>query len=109
MVIAVITIAAIALAAGIGLALAQRRLPPAEGDLVEQVDALLPQTQCAQCGYPGCRPYAEAVVAGEAPLNTLDHPVVEYGAPRALLRSWILDVPIAAENHEMIQRLLNAQ
>ena len=69
MVVAVITIAAIALAAGIGLALAQRRLPPAESDLVEQVDALLPQTQCAQCGYPGCRPYAEAVVAGEAPLN----------------------------------------
>ena len=32
--------------------------------VVDAVDALLPQTQCAQCGYPGCRPYAEAVVAG---------------------------------------------
>ena len=30
--------------------------------LVDTVDLLLPQTQCAQCGYPGCRPYAEAVV-----------------------------------------------
>lgn len=29
------------------------------------VDAVLPQSQCAQCGYPGCRPYAEAVAAGE--------------------------------------------
>ncbi len=38
-----------------------------EGDpLVEQVDALLPQTQCGQCGYPGCRPYAEAIVHGDA-------------------------------------------
>jgi len=38
-----------------------------EGDpLVEQVDALLPQTQCGQCGYPGCRPYAEAIVNGDA-------------------------------------------
>lgn len=38
-----------------------------EGDpLVEQVDALLPQTQCGQCGHPGCRPYAQAIVAGEA-------------------------------------------
>jgi electron transport complex protein RnfB len=38
-----------------------------EGDpLVAQVDALLPQTQCGQCGHPGCRPYAEAIVAGEA-------------------------------------------
>jgi Na+-translocating ferredoxin:NAD+ oxidoreductase subunit B len=34
--------------------------------LVEQIDALLPQTQCGQCGHPGCRPYAEAIVAGEA-------------------------------------------
>ncbi|HAD09791.1 MAG TPA: electron transport complex subunit RsxB [Porticoccaceae bacterium] len=35
--------------------------------LVEQVDALLPQTQCGQCGHPGCRPYAEAIVnEGEA-------------------------------------------
>lgn len=37
-----------------------------EGDpLVEQVDALLPQTQCGQCGHPGCRPYAQAIVDGE--------------------------------------------
>lgn len=33
------------------------------------LDALLPQTQCGQCGYAGCRPYAEALAAGEAPLN----------------------------------------
>jgi len=33
-----------------------------EGDpIVEQIDAILPQTQCGQCGYPGCRPYAEAI------------------------------------------------
>ncbi|ASK34455.1 electron transport complex subunit RsxB [Alloalcanivorax mobilis] len=37
-----------------------------EGDpVVERIDALLPQTQCGQCGHPGCRPYAEAVAAGE--------------------------------------------
>ena len=45
-----------------------RRFPKDATDLVDAVDALLPQTQCAQCGYPGCRPYAEAVVQG-APLN----------------------------------------
>ena len=38
-----------------------------EGDpLVEQIDDLLPQTQCGQCGYPGCKPYAQAVANGEA-------------------------------------------
>lgn len=38
-----------------------------EGDpIVEQIDSILPQTQCGQCGYPGCKPYAEAVANGEA-------------------------------------------
>lgn len=33
------------------------------------IDALLPQTQCTRCGYAGCRPYAEAIAAGEVPIN----------------------------------------
>ena len=38
-----------------------------EGDpIVVQLDALLPQTQCGQCGHPGCRPYAEGIANGEA-------------------------------------------
>ena len=37
--------------------------------LAERLDALLPQTQCTKCGYPGCRPYAEAMAAGEADIN----------------------------------------
>jgi len=37
--------------------------------LVDQIDKILPQTQCGQCGYPGCRPYAEAVANGEAEIN----------------------------------------
>ena len=41
-----------------------------EGDpLVDKVDSLLPQTQCGQCTFPGCRPYAEAIAKGEAPIN----------------------------------------
>ena len=67
--VAVLTIAALALVAGIGLGIAYSRLPPSEGDLVEQVNELLPQTQCAQCGYPVCLPYAAAVVDGSAAIN----------------------------------------
>jgi len=37
--------------------------------VVEQIDALLPQTQCGQCSFAGCHPYAEAIAAGEAPIN----------------------------------------
>lgn len=41
-----------------------------EGDpLVEQIDSILPQTQCGQCGYPGCKPYATAIADGEAEIN----------------------------------------
>ena len=35
----------------------------------DQIDALLPQTQCGQCSYAGCRPYAEAIAGGEAEIN----------------------------------------
>ena len=35
-------------------------------ELARRIDALLPQTQCTRCGFDGCRPYAQAVAAGEA-------------------------------------------
>lgn len=37
--------------------------------LADQIDRLLPQTQCTKCGYSGCRPYAEAMAAGDAAIN----------------------------------------
>ena len=66
---ATLIITAIALAAGVLLSAASKKLPGNSNQVVDQVDALLPQTQCAQCGYPGCRPYAEAIVSGEASIN----------------------------------------
>lgn len=43
--------------------------PNEAADLVERLDRLLPQTQCGQCGYAGCRPYAEAMARGEAGID----------------------------------------
>jgi electron transport complex protein RnfB len=37
--------------------------------LAEKIETLLPQTQCAQCGFPGCKPYAEAIAKGQADIN----------------------------------------
>lgn len=37
--------------------------------LIDRIDDALPQTQCGRCGYPGCRPYAEAIARGEAAIN----------------------------------------
>ncbi|XQU07349.1 electron transport complex subunit RsxB [Halomonas sp. LY9] len=48
------------------LGMASARFKGEENPLVEKIDALLPQTQCGQCGYPGCRPYAEAINQGDA-------------------------------------------
>ena len=47
---------------------ADRRYPEDRDSLPAIIDQLLPQTQCAQCGYGGCRPYAEAIAEG-APIN----------------------------------------
>ncbi len=47
------------------LGFANRYFEDTSGIIVGEVNRLLPQTQCAQCGYPGCRPYAEAIVNGE--------------------------------------------
>ena len=60
-----------ALSAGFGLLLgfAAVRFKVEGNPIVDQIDAILPQTQCGQCTYPGCRPYAEAIAAGEADIN----------------------------------------
>lgn len=65
--IAIMALGAVVLGALLGYASIKFRV---EGDpLVEKIEAILPQTQCGQCGYPGCRPYAEAINKGEADIN----------------------------------------
>ena len=51
------------------LLLSARRWQENTSDIILKVNKLLPQTQCAQCGYPGCRPFAAAVVEGQAAIN----------------------------------------
>ncbi len=48
---------------------AAQRFRVDEDPVVERINALLPQTQCGQCNFPGCRPYAEAIARGEADIN----------------------------------------
>ena len=66
---AVAVLGGMALALGLLLSLASRLLAArrqgSADQVIDAVDALLPQSQCAQCGYPGCRPYAEAVAQGD--------------------------------------------
>ncbi|MCZ6501823.1 MAG: electron transport complex subunit RsxB [Gammaproteobacteria bacterium] len=62
----VLLLAVIGLVSGGVLLLSSRRWQDSGDEVTSLVNKLLPQTQCAQCGYPGCKPYAEAIVAGEA-------------------------------------------
>ncbi len=59
----------LALIFGLGLGWVSSRFKVDTDPVVDQIDQLLPQTQCAQCGYPGCRPYAEAIASGAADIN----------------------------------------
>ena len=47
----------------------QNHLPNKDHHLIDQINALLPQTQCGRCGFNGCRPYAEAIAEGHADIN----------------------------------------
>ena len=58
--------ALLALLFGLVLGFAAIRFRVEADPIVEKLDALLPQSQCGQCGYPGCKPYAEAIANGDA-------------------------------------------
>lgn len=69
LVFAIIALVGLAVLFGAVLGFASEKLK-VEGDpIVDQIDNILPQTQCGQCGYPGCRPYAQAIANGEANIN----------------------------------------
>ena len=61
----IIAIVVIALIFGAILGYSSVKLKVEEDPIVEKIDAILPQSQCGQCGYPGCKPYAEAIANGD--------------------------------------------
>ncbi len=63
--IAVTALVVLSLIFGAILGFAAVRFRVEGNPIAEQINALLPQTQCGQCGYPGCKPYAEAIAAGD--------------------------------------------
>ena len=63
--IAVAVLSVLALVFGVILGFASKKFKVEGNPIIDQVETLLPQTQCGQCGYPGCRPYAEAIANGD--------------------------------------------
>ena len=76
--IAVVILTSLALMFGLILGYVAIRFK-VEGDpIVEQIDAVLPQTQCGQCGFAGCRPYAEAIAAGASAVRAWHQATVAH-------------------------------
>jgi len=82
----------LALVLGSTLGWAATRMPHSVDGLVERINALLPQTQCGQCLYPGCRPYAAAIARGEADFDRCP----PGGAATAQAIARLLDRPTRA-------------
>ena len=66
---AILALTALAVVFGLLLGFASVRFKVESDPIVDKVDSILPQTQCGQCGFAGCRPYAEAIASGEADIN----------------------------------------
>lgn len=69
MIAAITTLTLLGAALGLLLALAARRFHVEKSPVEEEVAALLPGTNCGQCGFPGCAAAAAAIVSGAAPLS----------------------------------------
>ena len=63
---ALIALVGLAAAFGALLGFAAEKFKTEGNPIADEINNILPQTQCGQCGYPGCRPYAEAIANGEA-------------------------------------------
>ncbi|MGQ0286752.1 electron transport complex subunit RsxB [Pasteurellaceae bacterium 22721_9_1] len=100
-----IAVAILALIFGAILGFASIKLKVEADPIVEKIDELLPQSQCGQCGYPGCKPYAEAIANGDeitkcvpggqplvvkiAELMGVDAPHIEGDAAPEVKVAWI--------------------
>jgi electron transport complex protein RnfB len=69
MLTAILAITLLALIFGLLLGYASIKFKVDGDPIADQIDKILPQTQCGQCSFPGCRPYAEAIAAGEVDIN----------------------------------------
>ncbi len=87
---AIIAISLLAAFFGMVLGLSATIFKVKSNPVVDKIDKLLPQTQCTQCQHAGCRPYAEAIAKGEAPINLCP----PGGEQTIIALADLLDVPV---------------
>jgi electron transport complex protein RnfB len=100
MLTAIISITLLGSLFGLGLGWSARKFRVESDPVVESINAVLPQTQCGQCNFPGCKPYAEAIAAGEAEINQCP-PGGEAGIRAMADLLGVEAVPLNPENGEV--------
>ena len=97
-----IVITLLALIFGAILGFASLKLKVEADPIVEKIDSILPQSQCGQCGYPGCKPYAEAICNGDKITKC-----IPGGQPTIVKIAEILgvDVPVMDGVEEPIEKV----
>ncbi len=65
--IAAVFMALLGIVLGVVLAVASKKLAVEEDPRIDEVEEMLPHANCGACGFPGCRPFAEALVKGDVP------------------------------------------
>lgn len=66
---AIVILTGLGFALGLSLGLVGKYFKVESDPLIETIEAMMPGSQCGQCGFPGCKPAAEALVAGTAPVT----------------------------------------
>jgi len=102
---AIISLTLLGLGLGYLLGAAARYLKVESNPLIDQIEQLMPGSQCGQCGYPGCRPAAEALVAGEASVTLCPPGGRALAEQLATLLSVEIDLSTVKETGPMVARI----
>ena len=105
MLIAIASLAALGLLLGGGLSLASHFLAVESDPLADELEGMLPNLQCGQCGFPGCRPAAEALSAGEATVTLCPPGGVALAAK--LADKLHIEVDLSNMDHEPVVALID--
>jgi len=82
---AIISLTGLGLLLGLLLGVAGKYLKVESNPVVDEIEALMPGSQCGQCGFPGCRPAAEALAEQIAALLGMELDLKDVQEPEALV------------------------
>lgn len=102
---AILILTLLGLVLGFSLGIAGKYLKVESDPVIEQVEALMPGSQCGQCGFPGCKPAAEALVAGTAPVTLCPPGGTALVEQLAKLLKIEVDLSQSQDNEPMVARV----